>query len=75
MNERERIRKEKLADLCFNLSNTSFGVSVLGALATFAMGVEDEKAVNIAVLLISGCILTIGFTGVGYKLLKEQEDE
>ena len=71
MGNKEKTGKEKLADLCFNLSNTSFGVAVLGALATFTMDLVNKSAADVVLLLIFGCVLTIGFAYAGYKLTNE----
>lgn len=75
MGEKGNVRKEKLADLFFNMANTAFGASVIGVLVSFAMGLEEKLVMNVVVLLIAGCVTTILLACIGFEILKDKEDE
>lgn len=71
MDELEKIRKEKLAEFFFNLSNTTVGSTVVGVIVSFVMDLKEELALNIIVLLIFGTILSIVLANIGHSFLKK----
>ena len=71
LEEKERIRREKLAEFFFNLANTTAGTTVIGMIVSFAFGVENKVALNIVVTLVFGVITTIAMARVGNSLLKQ----
>lgn len=71
MEDNKKKRNEKLGDYFFNLSNTTAGTTVIGVIATVAMDIKEELAMNIIVLIVFGTIMTFILASIGYKLLKE----
>lgn len=69
--EKERIRKEKLAEFFFNLANTTAGTTVVGVIVSFAMEIKQDLALNIMFVLIFGVIMTLGLASVGNSFFKE----
>mgnify|MGYP003305612580 CR=1 FL=1 len=68
--EKDKTRKEKLAEYFFSLSNTVFGSLVIGL--TLLMFDESIKPnIDIAIsIIIFGIFLFIGFAKIGFNILK-----
>ena len=69
MYKKEIKRREKLADLFFSLANTTFGGAVIGTLVSISMEVRTETIYGLILLLIIGIVITIGLSGLGYRIL------
>ena len=70
LKEKDKVRKEKLAEYFFSLSNTLFGSLVIGlSLMLFdESNIFDEKAAWS--MLISGLFMLIGLAKIGNNILK-----
>lgn len=69
--EKERIRREKLGEYFFNLSNTVCGSAVIGALALLLS--EQDKVIiyGIFALLIAGLFGVVFLALLGNEYLKK----
>jgi hypothetical protein len=63
-------RNEKLGEYFLNLSNTTLGTSVLGAMVSSVLTDNVEAWLVVAIITI-GLIMTIIFAGLGDKFLKK----
>ena len=63
-------RNEKLGEYFLNLSNTTLGTSVLGAMVSSVITDNVEAWLVVAIITI-GLIMTIIFAGLGDKFLKK----
>ena len=63
-------RNAKLGEYFLNLSNTTLGTSVLGAMVSSVLTDNVEAWLVVAIITI-GLIMTIIFAGLGDKFLKK----
>lgn len=63
-------RNEKLGEYFLNLSNTTLGTSVLGAMVSSVLTDNVEAWLVVAIITI-GLIMTIIFAWLGDKFLKK----
>lgn len=70
LKEKDKVRKEKLAEYFFSLSNTLFGSLVIGLslMLLDESNIFDEKAAWS--MLISGLFMLIGLAKIGNNILK-----
>ena len=70
LKEKDKVRKEKLAEYFFSLSNTLFGSLVIGLslMLLDESNIFDEKAAWS--MLISGLFMLIGLAKIGSNILK-----
>ena len=70
LKEKDKVRKEKLAEYFFSLSNTLFGSLVVGLslMLLDESNIFDEKAAWS--MLISGLFMLIGLAKIGNNILK-----
>ena len=70
LKEKDKVRKEKLAEYFFSLSNTLFGslVIVLSLMLLDESNIFDEKAAWS--MLIFGLFMLIGLAKIGSNILK-----
>lgn len=71
LEEKERIRREKLGEYFFNLSNTVCGSAVIGALALLLSEQERVIIYGVFALLIAGLFGVVFLALLGNEYLKK----
>lgn len=68
--EKNKIRKEKLADFFFSLANTVFGSLVIGVTLMMLQTNIDYNECSVRVMLVAGMILFTTLARIGNNILK-----
>lgn len=70
LREKERVRKRKLSDFLFSLSNTILGSLVIGEALLILEGGKDYNEWVIIITLAIGMTIFVALVRMGYKFLK-----
>lgn len=68
--EKNKTRKEKLADFFFSLANTVFGSLVIGVTLMMLQTNIEYNEYSVVVMLVAGMILFITLARIGNNILK-----
>lgn len=66
--EKDKVRREKLAGLFFDLAKISFTALVVGSVVSVA---TQQEKVEYWILILIGIFVTYIFSYIGYKIIKQ----